>query len=116
MDDRSWKNIVPIPRPEIAAKAQELTAGAPDLYTKLSRITGYIQKNIRYFIVDARHRRLAGPLRRRYLSQPLRRLQRQDHPPDLHAPGRRHPRPLLCTWTQRRGIIDPAAPSRSAIT
>jgi hypothetical protein len=41
----------PDPTPEIAAKAQELTAGAPDLYTKLSRITSYIQKNIRYFIV-----------------------------------------------------------------
>ncbi|MDR3750830.1 MAG: DUF3857 and transglutaminase domain-containing protein [Terracidiphilus sp.] len=39
------------PTPEITAKAQELTAGAPDLYTKLSRITDYIQKNIRYFIV-----------------------------------------------------------------
>jgi len=41
----------PDPTPEIAAKAQELTAGALDLYTKLSRITSYIQKNIRYFIV-----------------------------------------------------------------
>jgi hypothetical protein len=41
----------PDPTSEIAAKAQELTAGAPDLYTKLSRITDYIQKNIRYFIV-----------------------------------------------------------------
>jgi hypothetical protein len=39
------------PTPEITAKAQELTAGAPDLYTKLSRITQYIQKNVRYFIV-----------------------------------------------------------------
>jgi len=39
------------PSPEITAKAQEITAGAPDLYTKLSRITDYIQKNIRYFIV-----------------------------------------------------------------
>jgi hypothetical protein len=39
------------PTPEIVAKAQELTAGAPDLYTKLSRITDYIQKNIRYFVV-----------------------------------------------------------------
>ncbi len=39
------------PTPEIAAKARELTAGAPDLYTKLSHITDYIQKNIRYFIV-----------------------------------------------------------------
>ncbi len=41
----------PDPTPEIAAKAQELAAGAPDLYTKLSRITAYIQKNIRYFII-----------------------------------------------------------------
>jgi hypothetical protein len=38
--------------PEITAKAKELTAGAPDLYTKLSRITEYIQKNIRYFAVE----------------------------------------------------------------
>jgi len=39
------------PTPEITAKAQELAAGAPDLYTKLSRITSYIQKNVRYFII-----------------------------------------------------------------
>jgi hypothetical protein len=42
----------PDPTPEITAKAQELIAGAPDFYTKLSRITDYIQKNIRYFIVE----------------------------------------------------------------
>jgi hypothetical protein len=41
----------PDPTPEITSKSLELTAGAPDLYTKLSRITDYIQKNIRYFIV-----------------------------------------------------------------
>ncbi len=41
----------PDPTPEITAKALELTAGAPDLYTRLSRITDYIQKNVRYFIV-----------------------------------------------------------------
>ncbi|MGH9605375.1 MAG: DUF3857 domain-containing protein [Terracidiphilus sp.] len=39
------------PTPEIAAEARQLTAGAPDLYGKLSRITEYIQNNIRYFIV-----------------------------------------------------------------
>jgi Domain of Unknown Function with PDB structure (DUF3857)/Transglutaminase-like superfamily len=39
------------PTPEITAKAQEIAAGSPDLYTKLSRITSFIQKNIRYFIV-----------------------------------------------------------------
>jgi hypothetical protein len=41
----------PDPTPEITAKTIELTAGAPDFYSKLSRITDYIQKNIRYFIV-----------------------------------------------------------------
>jgi hypothetical protein len=40
------------PTPEITTKAQELTAGTPDLYTKLSRITYYIQKNVRYFVVE----------------------------------------------------------------
>jgi Domain of Unknown Function with PDB structure (DUF3857)/Transglutaminase-like superfamily len=40
------------PTPEITAKTQELTAGAPDLYTKLERITDYIQKNVRYFVVE----------------------------------------------------------------
>ena len=41
----------PDPSPEITAQAQSLIAGAPDFYAKLSRITEYIQKNIRYFIV-----------------------------------------------------------------
>jgi hypothetical protein len=41
----------PDPTPEIAAEAQQLISGAPDFYTKLSRITDFIQKNIRYFIV-----------------------------------------------------------------
>ncbi len=39
------------PSPEIKAAVAQLTAGAPDFYTKLSRITESIQKNIRYFIV-----------------------------------------------------------------
>jgi hypothetical protein len=42
----------PDPSPEITAKTQELIAGAPDFYAKLSRITEYVQKNIRYFIVE----------------------------------------------------------------
>ncbi|MGD0942103.1 MAG: transglutaminase-like domain-containing protein, partial [Terracidiphilus sp.] len=41
----------PDPSPEITAQTQTIIAGAPDFYTKLSRITEYIQKNIRYFIV-----------------------------------------------------------------
>ncbi|MGA2887678.1 MAG: DUF3857 domain-containing protein [Terracidiphilus sp.] len=42
----------PDPSPEITAQTQSLIAGAPDFYAKLSRITDYIQKNIRYFIVE----------------------------------------------------------------
>jgi len=42
----------PNPSPEITAQAQSLIAGAPDFYSKLSRITEYIQKNIRYFVVE----------------------------------------------------------------
>jgi hypothetical protein len=42
----------PDPSPEIAAKTQELVAGAPDFYSKLRNITEYIQKNVRYFIVE----------------------------------------------------------------
>jgi uncharacterized protein DUF3857/transglutaminase superfamily protein len=59
--DSQWKAIGqwmdqleahrPDPTPEITAKAQELTAGAPDFYAKVSRITEYIQKNVRYFII-----------------------------------------------------------------
>jgi hypothetical protein len=41
----------PDPSAEITAQTQSLIAGAPDFYTKLSRITDFIQKNIRYFIV-----------------------------------------------------------------
>lgn len=42
----------PLPSPEITSFTQSLIAGAPDFYTKLSRITESIQKNIRYFIVE----------------------------------------------------------------
>lgn len=40
------------PTPEIEAEAQKLVVGAPDFYTKLSHITGFIQKTVRYFIVE----------------------------------------------------------------
>ncbi len=42
----------PNPSPEITAKTQELIAGAPDFLAKLTRITEYIQKNVRYFVVE----------------------------------------------------------------
>jgi hypothetical protein len=41
----------PDPSPEITAKVNELIAGAPDFYTKLSRITASIQRDVRYFVV-----------------------------------------------------------------
>jgi hypothetical protein len=41
----------PDPSPEITAKVNALLAGAPDFYTKLSRITESIQKDVRYFTV-----------------------------------------------------------------
>jgi hypothetical protein len=41
----------PDPSPEITTQVQTLIGGAPDFYSKLSRITDYIQKNVRYFIV-----------------------------------------------------------------
>ena len=42
----------PTPSPEITAKVESLIAGAPDFYSKLSRITDSIQKDIRYFVVS----------------------------------------------------------------
>ena len=60
--DNEWKAIGqwftaleadrPLPSPEITAFTQNLISGAPDFYTKLSRISESIQKNIRYFIVE----------------------------------------------------------------
>ena len=60
--DNEWKAIGewvttleadrPVPSPEITTFTQTLIAGAPDFYTRLSRITDSIQKNIRYFIVE----------------------------------------------------------------
>jgi hypothetical protein len=42
----------PDPSREITSQVQSHIAGAPDFYAKLSRITDYTQKNIRYFIVE----------------------------------------------------------------
>jgi len=98
------------PTPEITAKAQELTAAAPDLYTKLSRITDYIQKNVRYFIVV----RGIGGWQAHYAADIYRN----------HYGDCKDKTTLLISMLQavgirahylhvdsRRGIIDPAAPS-----
>jgi hypothetical protein len=96
--------------PEITAKTQELIAGAPDLYTKLSRITTYVQKNVRYFVVT----RGIGGLQAHYAGDVYR--NRYGDCKDKTT--------LLIAMLQvagvnarylhvdsRRGIIDPAAPS-----
>ena len=40
------------PTPEIAAKSQELTAGKSDFYEKAEAIGEFVQKNIRYFVIE----------------------------------------------------------------
>ncbi len=40
------------PTPEIAAKAAELTAGKTDFYDKAEAIAEYLQKNVRYFVIE----------------------------------------------------------------
>jgi transglutaminase-like putative cysteine protease len=42
----------PDPSPEITAQTQTLVGNIPDFFSKLQLITEYIQKNIRYFIVE----------------------------------------------------------------
>lgn len=98
------------PTPEITAKTQELIAGAPDLYTKLSRITTYIQKNVRYFVVL----RGIGGWQAHYAGDIYR--NRYGDCKDkttllismLQAAGIRA---YYLHVDSRRGIIDPAAPS-----
>jgi hypothetical protein len=100
----------PDPTPEITARAQELTAGAPDFYSRLSRITGYIQKNIRYFVVE----RGIGGWQAHYAAD-IYRKQYGDCKDKatilismLQAIGiRAH----YLHVDSRRGIIDPGAPS-----
>lgn len=60
--DGSWKGIGEwfdqlahdrlVPTPEIAAKSAELTAGKTDFYDKTEAIGEFVQKNIRYFVVE----------------------------------------------------------------
>lgn len=42
----------PDPTPEIVAKTHELTDGVPDYYQKLARVADYVQRNIRYFVIE----------------------------------------------------------------
>ena len=40
------------PSPELAAKASELTAGKTDFYAKTEAVSEYVQKQIRYFVIE----------------------------------------------------------------
>ena len=110
----NWVTILeadrPAPSPEITTETESLIKGAPDFYTKLSRITDSIQKNIRYFIVM---RGIGG-------------LQ-ANHAPDIYRNKYgdcKDKTTLLISMLQvagihayympvddRRGIVDPAFPS-----
>jgi hypothetical protein len=100
----------PDPSPEITAQTQSLIAGAPDFYTKLSRITEYIQKNIRYFIVmrgigglQANH--AADIFRNRYgdCKDKTTLLISMLQVAGIHA--------VYMPVDSRRGVVDPDAPS-----
>jgi hypothetical protein len=98
------------PTPEITAKTQELIAGAPDIYTKLSRITTYIQKNVRYFVVlrgiGGWQAHYAGDIyRNRYgdCKDKATLLISMLQAAGIHA--------YYFHVDSRRGIIDPASPS-----
>jgi len=101
----------PDPSPEITAKTQALIAGAPDFYAKLSRITDYIQKNVRYFIVV----RGLGGLQAHYAGDIFR--NRYGDCKDkttllismLQAAGIRA---VYMPVDDRRGVVDPDAPSQ----
>jgi Domain of Unknown Function with PDB structure (DUF3857)/Transglutaminase-like superfamily len=41
-----------LPTPEIAAKANELTAGKTDFYDKSEAIAEFVQKQVRYFVIE----------------------------------------------------------------
>jgi len=100
----------PDPSPEITAQTQSLVAETPDFYSKLSRITDYVQKNIRYFIVA----RGIGGLQANHASDIFRNrygdckdkttlLISMLQVAGIHA--------FYVPVDDRRGIVDPDAPS-----
>ena len=100
----------PDPSPEITSQTQSLIAGAPDFYSKLSRITEYIQKNVRYFIVSrgisgwqANH--AADIFRNRYgdCKDKTTLLISMSQVAGIHG--------FYVLVDDRRGVIDPEAPS-----
>ena len=98
------------PAPEISAKAQQLITGAPDFYSKLKKITEYIQKNIAYFVVE----RGIGGWQSHYASDIFRNQYGDCKDKTtllismLQAAGIQA---FYMPVDDRRGVIDPEAPS-----
>jgi hypothetical protein len=98
------------PTPEITAEAQELVAAAPDFFSKVTNITEYIQKNVRYFVVE----RGIGGFQSHYATDIFR--NRYGDCKDkttllismLQAVGIQADYVLV---DDRRGVVDPNAPS-----
>src|SRR5579863_9975826 len=118
--DNQWREIGqwitalqagrPDPSPEITAQVQTLEAGAQDFYTKVSRITDSVQKNIRYFVVmrgigGLQANRAADIFRNRYgdCKDKTTLLISMLQVAGIHAD--------YVPVDDRRGIVDPADPS-----
>ena len=100
------------PTPEITAQAQQLTAGATDTYSKLVRISEFVQRHIRYFIIE----RGIGGYQAHYAQEIYR--NRYGDCKDktaltislLNAVGIKA---YFMPVDDRRGVVDPESPSRA---
>jgi transglutaminase-like putative cysteine protease len=99
-----------LPTPEIAAKAKELTAGKTDFYDKTEAIAEFVQKQVRYFVIEmgigGYQPHFAGDIfRNRYgdCKDKATLLSAMLSAVDIHA--------ALVMVDTRRGVIDPDAPS-----
>lgn len=100
----------PAPSPEIAAQVQTLIAGAPDFYTKISRVTEFIQKNVRYFVVM----RGIGGLQANHAADIFRNKYGDCKDKTtllISMLGVAGVRAYYLPVDDRRGIVDPSAPS-----
>ena len=98
------------PTPEITAKTQELAAGKPDFYDKTEAIAEFVQKQIRYFVIEmgigGYQPHFAGEIfRDRYgdCKDKATLLSSMLSTVGIHA--------ALLMVDDRRGVIDPDAPS-----
>ncbi len=105
-----WRTIAWIATPEIAAKAAELTAGKTDFYDKAEAIAEFVQKDIRYFIIEMgmggyQPHPAADIFRNRYgdCKDKATLLSAMLSSVGIHS--------AIVIVDTRRGVIDPAAPS-----